>query len=189
MICHLRCRWIKLGAREGCFRFDLNPTFFHLVSTRKAGTTPTLSSSSALPPIMVTGIETAGLVLAVLPLVVSAAKSYREGLRTIRGFLQFRELLKNLIHDLEVEQQKFQLTCEMLLANVIDTEKAHLLIENAVSSQGWDDEQLKRKLKARLGDSLTVYLDTVQDLSESLTAMGSIVGLDDRGNVCCKSRS
>jgi hypothetical protein len=133
---------------------------------------------------MITGVETAGLVLAVLPLLIAAAKQYREGLVIARGWLKYREILKDLIHVLSVEREKFQLTCEKLLIEIIPEGKMHLLIESAGTDRGWDNEELKCKLKQRLRDSLPVFLDTVSDMRKSLDSLRVMLQLDERGNVC-----
>ena len=53
---------------------------------------------------MVTGIETAGLVLATVPLLISALEHYRDGVRTIVRLTRTKSLVKKLRSSLEVQR-------------------------------------------------------------------------------------
>lgn len=64
---------------------------------------------------MITGIETAGLVLAVLPLVISALESYKDGLQTIKRLYRSEAQLRKLIRTLKVQRSKYRSNLEKLI--------------------------------------------------------------------------
>ena len=64
---------------------------------------------------MVTGVETAGLVLAAFPLIVKGLEAYIEGIQKIKQLRDFRKLLKSYSVQLSTQQAIFQQTFQVLL--------------------------------------------------------------------------
>src|SRR6266480_4445731 len=78
---------------------------------------------------MITGVEAAGLVLAILPLLISGLDHYREGLIPIKDWLRYRSEVKCLIRNLNVEQVRFRIICEKLLSGIVPEEELADLLE------------------------------------------------------------
>jgi hypothetical protein len=131
---------------------------------------------------MVTGLEAAGLVLAILPLLISGLDYYREGLIPIRDWLRYRSEIKSLIRNLNVEQVRFRIICEKLLSGIVPEEELADLLE-CPGGPAWHDEHVEKKLKERLRESFTVYLATVADMEDLLQALRIKLGLDHENKV------
>lgn len=131
---------------------------------------------------MVTGLEAAGLVLAILPLLISGLDHYREGLIPIKDWLRYRSEVKSLIRNLNVEQVRFRIICEKLLSGIVPEEELADLLE-CPGGPAWYDEHVEKKLKERLRESFTVYLATVADMEDLLQALRTKLGLDHENKV------
>lgn len=68
---------------------------------------------------MVTGLETAGLVLGAFPIVIEGLRIYVEGIRTIKTMLQHELILTQFCRDLAMEQTKFEDICYQLLGDMV----------------------------------------------------------------------
>lgn len=62
------------------------------------------------------GFEVAGIILGVVPLAIQAAKGYMTILSSMKDA---KRNLKALIHDLETEQVRLEMTCEVLLDGIV----------------------------------------------------------------------
>ena len=60
------------------------------------------------------GIEVAGLVLAVLPLLIEGAKAYRDGLQPLKGLFEPTAILDTVVRELRIQQQHFRDNLEKL---------------------------------------------------------------------------
>lgn len=54
------------------------------------------------------GVETPGLVLGVLPLIIEGLKAYSNGVSTIKGYMKYRTPLQDLYDQLDNERVMFQ---------------------------------------------------------------------------------
>lgn len=131
---------------------------------------------------MVTGVETAGIILGSIPLIVSALEHYAEGISTIEKWWKYKRELASLKRVLGAEYDRFLNTLEELLAGIVpDATLAALL--NTPGGVAWGDPELNRKLQTRLRKSYNSYLDTVNDLNEVVTILKSKLELDPSGKV------
>ncbi|KAH6681496.1 hypothetical protein B0J14DRAFT_530012 [Halenospora varia] len=129
---------------------------------------------------MVTGVETAGIILGSIPLIVSALEHYAEGISTIEKWWKYKRELASLKRVLGAEYDRFLNTLEELLAGIVpDATLAALL--NTPGGVAWGDPELNRKLQTRLRKSYNSYLDTVNDLNEVVTILKSKLELDPSG--------
>jgi hypothetical protein len=77
---------------------------------------------------MVTGVETAGLILGSIPLIISALEHYAEGIETIGKWWRYKRELASLKRILGAEYDRFLNTLEELLAGIVpDATLAELL--------------------------------------------------------------
>lgn len=91
---------------------------------------------------MVTGIEAAGLALAVFPLVVQGIDSYVQGVQTLRNVRRYKKIFPQVHRTLQLEHTKFESTCNLFLGNFVsDRQMANLLMGN-----GWKDIQFQDNL-------------------------------------------
>lgn len=131
---------------------------------------------------MVTGVEAAGLVLAILPLLISGLQQYQQGLIPIKDWLRYRSEVKSLIRNLNIEQVRFRMTCEKLLGGIVPEEELADLLQ-CPGGPAWYDEHIESRLKERLQESFAVYLATVEDMQDLLQSLRLKIGLDHEDKV------
>jgi hypothetical protein len=115
---------------------------------------------------MVTGIETAGLVLAVLPLVISALESYKEGLHTINRLCHSESQLRKLIRTLMVQRTKYRTNLEKLIKAAAPDLGLQEIAED-FSDPIWHGE-LNARAKFYLGDRYESFNIVAEDYQEYL---------------------
>lgn len=132
---------------------------------------------------MVTGIETAGVALAVFPLLISGLQSYANGIRTIRELWQPQLALKSLIRELGMEKCKFENTCASLLEGMVTDADLTLLMESP-GGPPWSNPDLQDKLDSRFRPAtLACYMDAMKDLASSLRILQDTLALDEDDTV------
>lgn len=118
---------------------------------------------------MVTGIETAGLVLAVFPVFVQVLGAYLDATSNFRN-------RRALVRELKVEAILFTNTCATLLEGLVPPETVMLLL----SGKGWDDRKIHSLLIDRIGvDAAGVFVESVEALSLALEKLRTKLGLDE----------
>jgi hypothetical protein len=128
------------------------------------------------------GIETAGIVLGAIPLVISALEHYAEGISTIHKWWRYKRELASLKRILDAEYVRYLNTCEELLSGIVpDATLATLL--DFPGGPGWQDPDIERKLHSRLRTSFTSYLNTVTDMNDIMEILKSKLELDPNGKV------
>ncbi|KAI4096935.1 MAG: hypothetical protein LQ344_000738 [Seirophora lacunosa] len=127
---------------------------------------------------MVTGFETAGVVLAALPLIIIALEKYNEGLKPLKNFVDYKPFIRRLVNDLQTERATLKSTCELLLISlsISNTELACLLADPA--SSAWREQSLVKELKQRLQSSYTVFLNILEEIAGTLGTLANIIGFD-----------
>ena len=133
---------------------------------------------------MVTGVETAGLVLATAPLVISFLEHYRSGLEPYQRWAKYRKDMQRLSKDIRLEVDKFLLTFESLLGNIVSSEQLTVLLHEPTSTP-WYDLPVQASVRNLLGvaygsfcEALDSFYDALFELHEKLRQ-----GLD--GQVLC----
>ena len=113
---------------------------------------------------MVTGVETAGLVLAALPLIVEGLQGYLKGIHTIQRFLKMEKWLKQYLANVEnCEVVVRQFIERVLLESEIDVDVDKLL--DSPGCDLWQDTGLEKQLRKYLGRYYEKYMQTIGDLS------------------------
>jgi len=120
---------------------------------------------------MVTGIETAGLVLGAFPLAIEGIKAYRDGLKTVKDMKDYEQILRKFSRHLTVERCKYDNTLLGLLTEFVGPEKAQRMKSADPKSPEWEDKHFRSQLKARLGpaeETLDNWLYVAMQLNETL---------------------
>ena len=140
---------------------------------------------------MLTGIEIAGLLLAVLPLFIAAAKPYREGLKTMNTALRSKamdERLEDFYRDLQFEVTVLKYTLDSLIKDlpIITEEEKDLLVERFDMSL-LDTEALARAFKEKLGRTYESFESHLREILRLLEKAVDDETLRSRSNkmVCC----
>ena len=135
------------------------------------------------------GIEVAGIALAVFPILVDGLNHVIEGIQTIKRWKRYRLKLKEYAHLLETAQVYFLDTLDELLGDIVhsDEELEHLLREPRGTL--WRKPEYEERLRGRLDRSYSSCLKTVQTLEHALRTMCERLGVDNAGAVNAQSVS
>lgn len=128
------------------------------------------------------GFEVAGVVLAVLPLFISALEHYENGLDPIRAFLEFDSELPNQIRKLRDQHIIYNLTMRDLLKPIVDSEDIEEMISNP-GGAAWKDSGMQKMLEERLGESYQAYLDTIKRMEEIMKTIAKDLKIDQSDRV------
>ena len=132
---------------------------------------------------MLTGVEVTGVVLAVLPLVISALEHYSDGAKPLRDFFRYKIVIRQLIIDLGTQQLLLRNTCEKLLDGVVESQITLAGLLDTPGGPGWNDNELAAKLKKRLAGAYNIYMESVKDMESTLNLLKDKIGLDEKGKV------
>jgi hypothetical protein len=124
------------------------------------------------------GAEAAGLILAVLPLIMHTVDSYVQGVQTLKRFRtrRYREELEDYKLRIETQQTEFLNTLELLFDGIVDREdEIRDLITNP-KGQLWTDSTIDTKLRKRLAHSYEVYIQTMWKLYSLLQQIHETLG-------------
>src|ERR1700736_2749168 len=119
---------------------------------------------------MVTGVETAGLVLASFPLVISAIQAYRDGLKPLRNWRKYRFLVLELSEAVRSQYIIFENNIERLLDPIVTSsaQMDRLLRNPGPGGPDWENPDLAKKLEQRLSKSYNSYMISVMRMSDTL---------------------
>jgi hypothetical protein len=116
---------------------------------------------------MISGIEIAGLALAIAPFIISAIEHYRRGLEPFKIWARYRRELGLLRDILDVENAKLLDTCEQLLQSVVPQDELQKLITHP-GGPHWQNPVLQDKLKRVLGRSYSSFISALREIKDTL---------------------
>ena len=125
------------------------------------------------------GVETAGIVLAILPLLVNQLDNYVQGLETIKSFRtrRYRATFGRYLTKLETQQVILLNTLEQALEDVVDYEEdVSELIHNPRGSL-WNNVQFQKQLLKKLDRNYEPFVKTMTDLADLLEQLATKLGL------------
>jgi hypothetical protein len=121
---------------------------------------------------MLTGVEIAGTILAVLPLVISALESYKRGVRPIKTFLwKWRLELEDLVRCLKTQKYFFRMNLRRILEAAAPGDDNYRVPDDpAVVLQ---NDRVRAKVERYLEDSetLEVFDDVIGAYRSSMHAI------------------
>ena len=113
------------------------------------------------------GIEGAGLALAILPLVLSAAKGYDNVLSPFFRYKRFAKEAKRYSRELDVQRTIFRNECRNLLEEIIEHDAASGMLDS-LAKETWSDHRLEDQLLQQLGESKQACLSIIEMIEERL---------------------
>lgn len=117
---------------------------------------------------MLTGVETAGLVLAAFPIVFHAIEGYKSGCEPLLDWWRFEKALSKMMINITTEEQFLQDHVRTLLNPIIDCENELEMLCNDLSHPLWRSQELERRLKDRLGNRYELYVETVNLMNDEM---------------------
>ena len=118
------------------------------------------------------GIEIAGVTLALLPLLISAAENYDRCAAPFSRFKKFPKEAKRFLQELDIQKVIFHNQCRILLENVVDQDVAATMIQTA-EHHSWHDIELEARLAQLLEKSRGACITTIELIGERLRAVES----------------
>ncbi|RAL00411.1 uncharacterized protein BO80DRAFT_97044 [Aspergillus ibericus CBS 121593] len=132
---------------------------------------------------MVTGVETVGIVLAILPLLINQLDQYVQGIETLKlfGKNRYRRELDSYRTNIETQKAIFVNTLILSLDGVVEyAEEIGDLIERPHEGP-WTRPDFKERFKQRFGDNFGPFEQTMSELSELLAELSDKLGLESQG--------
>ena len=115
------------------------------------------------------GFEGAGIALAVLPLLISAAKHYDSALTPFARYKRFAKEAKTYSKELGIQRTIFRNECRNLLEDTaaVNHDSVDALL-TSLSSDEWSSKEFDAQLDTQLGESKRAVLDAIQLIEEEL---------------------
>lgn len=132
---------------------------------------------------MLTGIETAGLVLAIFPLLIAALDHYKAGLEPLQTYSNYKLRLIELKGDLAFHRAKFLQSLTLLLNRCIEPKVLGQLLSDPGGRQ-WKEQDLAARLSKCLGSfDFSVFIDIVSGFKATLDELYMKLDVDQDGKV------
>ena len=112
----------------------------------------------------------AGLALAVLPILISAAEHYSNCFRTFTRYKDFSDKAKQFQTRLYIQKVIFRDQCLRLLADIIDHDDASSMLD-VVNHPLWENIALEERLVQLLDESRDACISTIEMIEERLKAL------------------
>jgi hypothetical protein len=140
-----------------------------------------LSSLYLEETIRMTGVEAAGFVLGVLPLMISAAEHYEDVFRPFKRYRKFAPELELYQQQLGTQKTIFRNECHLLLASLTNRQTAKEMLREG-KHPSWEDPDLNQRFSRQLGDSEAACKNTItlvqvrlKEVEEKTESFGSVV--------------
>lgn len=116
------------------------------------------------------GIEVAGLVFGILPILIEVVKSYSDVADGLQTFRHWSKEVKSIALALNTQNVIFLNYCRLLLRLVEDDKAAEDMLENR-SDQRWTSKELNDKLNVVLKDSLELCRSIIEETKDVIDEM------------------
>ena len=113
------------------------------------------------------GMEALGIILAILPLLVSAAEHYDDCLRPFIRYRRFASKVDRFQQKLNIQRTVFRNECRILLELVVEHDVARRMVEDSTHPQ-WNDKELEQQLVRHLNTSRDACVSIIQAIQECL---------------------
>ena len=113
------------------------------------------------------GVELIGVILASIPLVISAIEHYRDGLGPVTDYFRYDCTLKSFRIQLRIQQDIFQGTLKLLLLSGLSPHEVRDLFPDAGQHLDiglWGTPEINTKLHKRLGTKYDAFMDAVREM-------------------------
>jgi hypothetical protein len=128
------------------------------------------------------GIEIAGLVLAAIPLLISAIEHYNDGLDPLKAFIQWKGKLAQVLRDLWHQHTFYYMTLRLLLEGITTDEELDQMMTDPRCDL-WKSGKICANLRTKLGIAYLPYLSTIEDVEAILMTISKHVNLEKSSRV------
>lgn len=107
------------------------------------------------------GIEVAGLVFGVIPIIIEILKSYRTTRDRLNAFRKHSQIVNEVQLRYRVAATNFNNDCQLLLKAVVDDAREISKMMGDPQHSGWRDPQLEARFRAFLEPNYTLFEDII----------------------------
>ena len=127
------------------------------------------------------GVEAAGFVLGILPLMISAAEHYEDVFRPFKRYRKFATELDLYQQQLGIQKTIFRNECRLLLATLTNRQTAKDMLREG-KHPSWEDPDLNERFSIQLGDSgaackkiINLMQGKLKEVEEKTESFGSVI--------------
>lgn len=121
---------------------------------------------------MVTGVETAGLVLGSIPLLIAALENYENIVRPTREFSSWRKYRRKLVQELYILWTSYDSAILILLKPVADINDIAVMVEDPLCGL-WTTGPIANSLRDKLGLLYNPLMLTIGEIAEILSGIAA----------------
>lgn len=164
---------------------DPPPRLFRCETSASWVRTSSARNSSPRSPLILTmsGIEVAGITLAVFPIVLNGLGRMMEGIETIKRWKKYKRELEKYAARLENAHICFSSTLTQLLDDIVPSDMDFQLMIAQPLGPLWKKPAYEESLRYRLDQSYSLYLKTIKSLADDVEKMRNKLGIDASGTV------
>ena len=136
---------------------------------------------------MVTGIEAASIVLAVLPLVVKRIETYVQGvqdLKSLRTSIYLRDL-DTYAFKLQTQEVLFKNAIEEALDGIVKYENDIDDLIQDIQGDQWKRLEVDKKLEKKMGRSYETFTRLLSEMGQIISDIDGGLGLKDQSAQVC----
>jgi hypothetical protein len=111
------------------------------------------------------GIEVAGLVFGVLPVLIEVVKSYSTVCSGLRTFRHYSREVKSVFRRLDVHQCIFLNECRLLLRLIEDEQEVEAMLRDKADRR-WASKELNDRLNAVLGSNFQPCQNIIEETKD-----------------------
>ena len=127
---------------------------------------------------MITGVETAGLVLAVFPLILDGLSHWLEGLHKVKRWRRIHRQLKNYEIRLQSQRVTYQNTLELLLVGIVQTDEDTAAMLAEPRGELWKKAKYDHLLHKRLDRAYDTFFETLNFMFMTLSEIEKKLGME-----------
>ncbi|KAL8656991.1 MAG: hypothetical protein Q9226_002362 [Calogaya cf. arnoldii] len=129
------------------------------------------------------GVEVAGITLAVFPIVLKGLCQMMEGIETIKRWKKYKRELEKYAARMENAHICFRSTLFLLLNDIVLSDLDFDLMIAEPLGPLWKKPEYEDSLRSRLDQSYNLYLKTIKSLADDVEKMRNKLGIDASGTV------
>lgn len=124
------------------------------------------------------GIDAAGIALAVFPIALSALEHYRETAEVVGDWWKFKRKYVKCKRDVEYHQIAFASNLEQLLLPLVCDDDQISILMSDPGGPSWRNEELDMKLRERLPNAYEAYFDSINEINSVVRKLTQELGLN-----------
>jgi hypothetical protein len=125
---------------------------------------------------MVTGVETAGLVLGAIPLLISALENLENMAAPTKAFFSWKRHLRKLIRELYTTHTSYDQAVRLLLKPFADLADQTTMMDDP-RSELWKEGDIADCLRDHLGSAYRPFTLTIDEVSEILVEIATCLNI------------